>query len=109
MAKNILKQMSKVNNMRKDMKQMQKELAKKTVEASAGNGLVKAVAKADMTIASVTIDEKLLNPESAEKLNRFLVVAINGALKSAQKKASQEMTKMAGGLGGLADMLGGMK
>lgn len=109
MAKNILKQMSQINNMRKDMKQMQKELAKKTVEASAGNGLVVAVAKADMTIESVTIDDKLLTPENSAKLNKFLVTAINGALKSAQKKASQEMTKMAGGIGGLADMLGGMK
>ena len=91
--------------MKQQMKKMQKELAKKTVESSSGG--VTVVARGDMSIASIKISPEMVDPAKVEKLEKSVTSAVSSALDSAKKMAGTEMAKMAGGLGGLADMLGG--
>ena len=87
--------------MRGEMKDIQNALAKVDVEYVAGGGKVKVVACADMTIKHIEIDPRSIDPEKAERLTELLVAGVNGALRTAKKKAAAEMSKMSGSLGGL--------
>lgn len=100
----MLKMMKQATAMRKQMKNIQKELAKFTVEGM--NGHVKVVAAGDMSIRSVTIDPAALDSGKVDRLQDMIVTAANNALRNAKKQAGSEMSKRAGGLGGLSDMLG---
>jgi DNA-binding YbaB/EbfC family protein len=91
----------------KQLKKMQKELASRVVESSSGDGAVRVAASADMRIKSIKIDPGSMNPSDPAKLEALLVTALNGALDSAKKVAASDMSKLAGGLGGLSGMLGG--
>lgn len=94
--------MKQAASMQKQMKKVQKELARKTAEAS--NGAVTVVARGDMSIKSISIDGAIGSMDTVS-LEKMLVSATNSALDSAKKMAGGEMSKMTGGLGGLADML----
>lgn len=96
--------MRKAASMQKQMKKIQKELARRTAEGKSGS--VTVVARGDMTIQSVAIEGA---PDGVDtgRLAKMVVAATNSALDSVKKMAGGEMTKMTGGLGGLADMLKG--
>jgi DNA-binding YbaB/EbfC family protein len=103
---NLFNMMKQAGSIRKEMKNMQKELAGHTVEFSSAGGQVKVVAKGDMTVAEVRIDPKLAQT-GGEKLENAVVAAVNGALAGAKKEAGREMSRLAGGLG-LGDLMGGL-
>ena len=95
-------------NMQQIMKQAQKmqaQLAKaqenlKDVEvsASAGGGMVKVSATADMKITKVEIDPEAVDPEDVEILQDMVMAAVNEALNSAQDAAGAQMRNITGGL-----------
>ena len=94
----------KAASMQKQMKKVQKDLARKTADGTSGS--VTVVARGDMSIKSVSIAESDLGAQSAEKLEKMVLAATNAALESVKKMAGSEMSKMTGGLGGLADLMG---
>ena len=102
---NMLNMIKQATGLKKQMKKMQKELAKKTVEGVSGG--VTVVARGDMSIASVSSSPEMVDPTKVDKLEKSVASAVGSALDSAKKMAASEMANMAGGLGGLADMLGG--
>ena len=103
---NILQMMKQAATMKRDMKKIQDELARKTVDFSAKGGQVRVTARGDMSIAGIQIDPALVNPAQAARLGEILTVAVNGALDSAKKEAGREMAKLTQGMG-LGDLLGG--
>ncbi|MDI6773916.1 MAG: YbaB/EbfC family nucleoid-associated protein [Verrucomicrobiota bacterium] len=96
---NVLKMMQQAATMRREMREIQAELEKKTVEYSVSGGRVKVVARGDMSIESIAIDPQSVDPANVARLQELLVAGVNGALKAAKKKAGGEMSKMAGALG----------
>ena len=106
---NMLKMVSQAASMRKQMKHMQKELAKQTVEVTSNNGKITVVARGDMSVKEIRIDPSALEDLTLERLEKVIVTTVNSTLNAAKKTAGTEMSKMSGGLGGLSDMLGGMK
>jgi DNA-binding YbaB/EbfC family protein len=106
---NMMKMVSQAASMRKQMKRMQKELAKQVVEVKSNNGKVTVVGRGDMTIKEIRIDPSALEDLSLERLEKVITTTVNSTLNAAKKTAGGEMYKMSGGLGGLSDMLGGMK
>jgi len=101
---NILKMVKQAASMQKEIKSIQKDLARKTVEFT-GGGLVTVVARGDMSIDSIKIDPKLVNSSDTGRIEDLVVSAVNGALQVAKKQAESEMSKLAGGLG-LGDIFG---
>lgn len=89
------------------VKQMQKQLAAKTVSATSRDNIVVVQARGDMTIKSITLDPAALATIRPDQLERHLVSTVNSALDSAKKAAAADMSKLTGGLGGLSEMLGG--
>ena len=79
---------------------VQEELGGRTVEASAGGGMVTAVVTGKLELMQVRIDPSLLAaPVDAEMLQDLVVAAVNEAIRAAQKMVGEEMGKLTGGLG----------
>ncbi len=92
---NMMKQAQKLQS---KMLKMQEELAGRTVEASAGGGMVKVVANGRQQIVSIAIDPEVLDPEDVEMLQDLVLAAVNDALTKSQEMVSSEMGKLTGGL-----------
>ena len=71
---NIIKQ---AQQMQAKMARLQEELAKRTVEASAGGGMVTAVVNGRNELVSLKIEKDVVNPEDVEMLQDLIVAAIN--------------------------------
>jgi len=93
---NLMKQ---AQMMQEKMAKVQEEAAAKTVEASAGGGMVKVSANGRMEIISINIEKEVVNPDDVEMLQDLVVAAVNEALKKAQDMMSDEMGKITGGMG----------
>jgi DNA-binding YbaB/EbfC family protein len=93
----IGKLMKQAARMQQQMEQIQADLAKRTVEASAGGGAVKVTAKCDGTLAAIKVDPQALNPGDAQLLEDMLLSAINQALGQAKEISNAEMGKATSG------------
>ncbi len=93
---NIVRQAQK---MQAQMQKVQDELANKTVEASSGGGMVKAVVNGKQELLSVKIEPEVINPSDAEMLQDLIVAAVNEGIKRSQAMMSEEMGKLTSGLG----------
>lgn len=96
---NMMKLMKQATAMQKNMEKMQGELAEKTVEFSSGGGMVTVVAKGDMSVESITIDPKVVDPDDVEMLQDMVLAAVDGAMRAAKDMAAEEMGKITGGMG----------
>lgn len=101
----MFEMMKQAMTMQRELKNVQKALAKQTVEYVGKGGYVKVLARCDMTIESMKIDPQLLNVNDTRKLEESVTAAVNGALHTAKEKAGKEMSKLTAGMG-LPDMLG---
>lgn len=92
------KMMKQAQQLQAKMLKMQEEMANKTVEGSAGGGMVKAVANGRQQILSVTIEKEVIDPEDVEMLQDLVIAAVNDALVKSQEMMAGEMNKLAGGM-----------
>lgn len=90
--------MKQAQKLQKKMLKTQEELAKKTVEASAGGGMVKVIANGGQKIESIVLEREVVDPEDIEMLQDLVMAAVNDALKKSQDMVSAEMGKLTGGL-----------
>ncbi len=96
---NVNKMMAQVQKMQQDMQQAQEELAKETITASAGGGVVKATMTGSQELVSIEIDPEAVDPEDVEMLQDMVMAAVNEAMTSSQELASQKLGGITGGLG----------
>lgn len=95
---NMNSMMKQAQKLQKKMLKAQEELATKTVEASAGGGMVKVVANGSQKIESIVLEKEVVDPEDLEMLQDLILAAVNDALKKSQEMISSEMGKLTGGL-----------
>ena len=95
---NINQLMKQAKKMQAKMAELQAELEQKTVESSAGGGMVKVIANGKYEILSITIDPEVVNAEDIEMLQDLILAAVNDALRKAQEMVAEEMSKITGGL-----------
>ena len=98
MMQNMNSMMKQAQKLQKKMLKTQEELAKKTVEASAGGGMVKVIANGGQKIESIVLEQEVVDPEDIEMLQDLVMAAVNDALKKSQDMVSSEMGKLTGGL-----------
>ncbi len=91
----LLKQAEKLQA---ELKRIQEKLEEKTVEASAGGGMVTAVANGKQEIVSIKIDPEVVNKDDVEMLEDLIVAAVNEAKRRAQELVMSEISKLTGGL-----------
>jgi DNA-binding YbaB/EbfC family protein len=90
--------MKQAQKLQAKMLKLQEELAEKSVEATAGGGMVKAVANGKQQIVSIEIEKEVVDPEDVEMLQDLILAAVNEALAKSQEMVSSEMGKLTGGL-----------
>ena len=93
---NIMKQ---AQAMQERLAKLQAEVATKTVQASAGGGIVTVVANGGMEVVSIKIDPEFLrNNNDVEMLQDLVLAATNAALRNAREMVAEEMKGATGGL-----------
>lgn len=96
--KGMGKMMKQAQQLQNKMTRLQDELADKTIEASAGGGMVKVVANGKQQVLSIEIDPEVVDPEDVEMLQDLVLAAVNDALNRSQEMVSSEMGKLTGGM-----------
>ncbi len=96
--KGMGKMLKQAQKLQSNMAKLQEEMAEKTVEATAGGGLVKVVANGKHQILSIQIEKEVVDPEDVEMLQDLIIAAVNEALEKSQEMVSVEMNKLTGGL-----------
>ena len=92
---NIMKQ---AQQMQRRMAELQEELEKKHVEASAGGGMVTAVVSGKQQLLELKIDPTAVDPDYVEMLQDLVTAAVNEAIKKSQQMAQDEMGQITGGM-----------
>lgn len=96
------KLMQQAQQMQQQMATAQEALAKETVEASAGGGMVVVKASGAGEIQSVKIDAEAVDTDDIELLEDMVLAAVTEAQRMAGDLANQRMNSVVpGGLGGL--------
>lgn len=96
---------SNMNQMMKQAKKMQEEMAKtqaelqeRIIEGSAGGGAVMVKVNGKQRVLEIKIKPEVVDPEDVEMLEDLIMAAINDAIKQSQDMVSTEMAKITGGL-----------
>ena len=76
---------------------IQEELGQKTVEGSAGGGMVQVTVNGQLNLCGVKVDPGVINAEEKEMLEDLIVAAVNDGMRKARDMASAEMSKITGG------------
>jgi DNA-binding YbaB/EbfC family protein len=92
---NMMKQAQKLQS---QMMRLQEEMAEKTVETTAGGGMVKITANGRQQIVSIQIEKEVVDPDDVEMLQDLVLAAVNEALSKSQEMVASEMSKLTGGL-----------
>ena len=95
---NIGNLMKQAQQFQAKMAKLQEELGEKTVEASAGGGMVSVVANGRQEIFSINIENEVIDPDDPEMLQDLILAAVNDALSRAKNMVNEEMGKLTQGL-----------
>jgi DNA-binding YbaB/EbfC family protein len=96
----------KAQEMQGKVKAMQEELAKKTVTADAGAGMVQATVNGRMELTKLRIDKSKIDVNDTEMLEDVIVAAVAAAQVRAAEMMKQEMQKMTSEMGIPPGLLG---
>jgi hypothetical protein len=100
MSKNLLNNLMKqAQQMQERVKKLQEEAGNKTVEASAGGGMVTVVANGRQEVLSIKIDRSVVDPNDIEMLQDLVTAAVNEALRKSQEHMKEEMGRLTAGMG----------
>jgi len=98
MAKGLQNLMKQAQELQKRLERVQEELGNMEVEATSGGGMVKVVANGKQEVLDIKIDKEVINPEDKEMLEDLVLAAVNEALRKSRELASEEMSKVTGGM-----------
>ncbi len=96
MQRDLMRQMEKLQ---RDMENAQRELAEMRVEATAGGGVVTAVANGSGDLVELKIAPEAVDPSDVEMLQDLILAAVREALEKARKAQEEKMGGLTGGLG----------
>jgi DNA-binding YbaB/EbfC family protein len=98
MSKGLGDMMKQAQKLQSKMVELQEELADKTVEATAGGGMVTVVINGRQEIISLTIDPEVVDRQEIEMLQDLIIAAVNDGIRRAQQIWADEMKKLTGGM-----------
>ena len=91
---NMLKMLKDAVLAKNNLKKIQNELQRKTVEYSSSGGEVRVTASGDASLVSIKIDPAAVAPNRVDKLEKIILEAVNGALAEAKKMSAEHMRKL---------------
>lgn len=90
--------MKEAQKLQAQMEKMQEEVGRKTVEATAGGGMVTVQANGKQELIAIKIDAEVINKDDAQMLEDLVLAACNEALRKSRELVQQELGKLTGGL-----------
>jgi DNA-binding YbaB/EbfC family protein len=90
--------MQQAQQMQAQMLKAQEEAKLKTVEATAGGGMVSVVMSGGLEVKRLKIDPAVIDPKDLTMLEDLVVAAMNQAIVKAQELQAESMRAVAGGL-----------
>jgi len=90
--------MKEAQKLQQQMAAMQEEIGKKTVEATAGGGMVTVQANGKQEILAIKIDPEVVSRDDVQMLEDLVLAACNEALRKSRELMQQELGKLTGGL-----------
>ena len=90
--------MKQAQQLQSKMAKLQDEIGEKTVEASAGGGMITVVANGRQEILSVHVDPEVIDPGDQEMLQDLILAAVNDALSRARAMMNEEMGNLTKGM-----------
>ena len=105
MLEDFGKLMQQAGQMKEKMEKIQQEAARKTVEATAGGGMVKVIINGKQQILSIVIEPEVL--KDRDMLQDLVKAGVNEAIIKSQEMMAEEMKKLTEGFGPLGSMMGG--
>ncbi|BBI31086.1 YbaB/EbfC family nucleoid-associated protein [Cohnella abietis] len=95
---NMNQMMKQVKKMQEQMMKAQEELGTKTIEGTAGGGVVTVSINGHKKLLDIKIKPEAVDPEDIEMLQDLVLTAVNDALSKADEIANQDMGKYTGGM-----------
>jgi hypothetical protein len=91
--------MKQAQRLKAEMERIQAEAATKTVEGSAGGGMVTTIANGKGELLSVRIDPAAVREEDLDMLQDLITAAANDALRKARELLAHDVSRLTGGFG----------
>ena len=95
----MMRLLKQAKDVKKRLAEVQQNLSRITVTASAGGGLVTVVANGQQEILAVKIDPAAVNAAEVELLEELVLAAVNTARKKAENLAREELGALARQMG----------
>jgi nucleoid-associated protein EbfC len=92
---NIVKQ---AQELQERLGRIQEEVAAKTVEATAGGGMVTVVVSGRLQVVELRIEPEVMKGGDVQMLQDLVIAAVNKGIRAAQEMMAEEMKKVTGGL-----------
>ncbi|HTP42629.1 MAG TPA: YbaB/EbfC family nucleoid-associated protein [Nitrospiria bacterium] len=90
--------MKQAQSLQERLDQAREALGRRTVEASAGGGMVSVVVNGHQEVVSIRIDPAILAGADPTVLQELIRSAVNEGLRQARAMAADAMKEVAGGL-----------
>ena len=87
-----------MQQMQRQMEQMQAELEEKEITTTSGGGAVSVTVNGKKEIVSLTLDKDVVDPDDVEMLQDLVMAAVNEGMRQIDEISSAEMGKLTGGL-----------
>jgi DNA-binding YbaB/EbfC family protein len=95
---NMNQMMKQAKKMQEQMMKAQEELANKTVEGTAGGGVITVTMNGHKKMLNIVIKPEAVDPEDVEMLQDLILTAVQDAMNKADDLANQDMGKLTGGM-----------
>jgi len=90
--------MKQAQALQSNMAKAQEEIAKMTVDASAGGGMVTATVNGQFELVKLTIEKDVVDPSDIGMLQDLIIAAINGAVTKMRDTSKEKMQSLMGGM-----------
>ncbi|UWE05121.1 YbaB/EbfC family nucleoid-associated protein [Laceyella sacchari] len=98
MRNNMNQMMKQVKKMQQEMAKAQQELEHKEVTGTAGGGVVKVTVNGHKQLRGIEIAPEVVDPDDVEMLQDLITAAFNDAMKQADELLAKDLGKFTGGM-----------
>ncbi len=95
---NMNNMMKQVQQMQEDMANLQADLETREYEVSAGGGMVTVKINGKREVLGIEIQPEIVDPDDIETLSDVITAAVNEAIKKVDSTSEAEMGKITGAL-----------
>ena len=95
---NMNQMLKQAQKMQENMLKAKEEVEQKSVQASAGGGMVEVTITGKKEIKQISIKPEIVDPEDVEMLEDLVMAAVNEAIRKVEDTSNAEMEKITGSL-----------